>query len=62
MKYLVYGTVTGSIYLGEYEADDAEAAKQMAEEEAWVCFCHQCASKCEDPQVTAIDAYPEDEA
>lgn len=55
-KYRVYGAVTGSKYLGEYEADSPEEAEEMAlNKEGHVCFCHQCSDQCEDPEVTDIN-------
>jgi hypothetical protein len=51
-KFSVYATVTGSKYLGDFEADTKEAAIEQAEASgaAWVSLCHQCDSECEDPQ------------
>lgn len=44
-KYRVYGVVTGTKYLGVFEADTQEEAEQMALEsnENHVSICHQCA-------------------
>jgi hypothetical protein len=56
-KFRVYGTVTGSAYLGEIEAESAEAAQQAAEDEhleANISLCHHCSSKIEDPAVSAV--------
>lgn len=52
-KYRVYGIVTGGKYLGEFEADTPEAAKDTAlnSEAANVRLCHQCDSECEDPLI-----------
>lgn len=52
--YVVTGTVVGSKYMGEFEADSLEEAveKALESDEAYISFCHYCASKCEDPQVT----------
>ena len=52
-KWRVTGTVTGGKCLGEYEADTKEEAEQKALEEAgFVSLCHQCASQCEDGEVS----------
>lgn len=52
-KWTVTGVVTGSKYLGTYEAETAEEAIEMAlESEAASCsVCHQCSSQVEDPQI-----------
>lgn len=57
-KYNVYGTVTGGKYLGEFEADTPDAAKDMAmaSDANSVCLCHQCNSECEDPEITELHA------
>ena len=58
MKYKVYGTVTGTKYLGTFEAESAEVAETMAWEsdECCVSLCHQCFGECEDPEVTEVSA------
>lgn len=52
-KFAVTGVVTGSKYLGEFEADSPEAAVALAlnSEEARVDMCHSCADQCEDAEV-----------
>lgn len=51
-RWRVYGIVTGSKYLGEFEAETAEEAEQMAvNENGYVSLCHQCADECEDPEI-----------
>ena len=57
-KYRVYGKVTGSIYLGIFEAESAEEAIEIANEEAGgpIALCHECAGKCEDAVVEPIEA------
>ncbi len=52
-KYHVYGHVVGTKYLGEFEAETPEEAKEMAieAEEAHVSFCHQCSRECSDPEI-----------
>lgn len=49
MKFRVYGIATGSKYLGEFEADSEEQAKEMAanSDENHICLCHQCARELE---------------
>jgi len=53
-KYRVYGVVTGGKYLGEFEANTPEEAKQLAldSDEAHVSLCHQCCDQCEDPEIS----------
>lgn len=52
-RYSIYGSVCGSKYLGDFEANTPEEAKDMAlnSEAATVSLCHQCADECEDPEV-----------
>jgi hypothetical protein len=58
MKYKVYGTVTGTKYLGTFEAESAEVAETMAlnSDVAYVNLCHQCFGECEDAVVTEVSA------
>lgn len=56
----IHGTVVGSKYLGEVDADRPEEAIQKAWSLAHVSLCHQCASECEDPEIAKIVAQPED--
>ena len=60
MLYKVYGVVTGSKYLGEFEADTAEEAVDLALEsdEACCCLCHACSRECEDPSIESATAEP----
>lgn len=53
-RWAVSGVVVGSKYLGEFEANTAEEAVEMALNgpTAYVSLCHQCASECEDPEIT----------
>ncbi len=57
-KYRVVGTVVGGKYLGEFEADSAELAEEMAMDEHGgnISLCHQCSGECEDGEVTAAHA------
>ena len=57
-RWRVYGIVTGSKYLGEFEAETAEQAEQMAmDESGFVSLCHQCAEECEDPEIHACESF-----
>jgi len=48
-KYRVYAIATASWLLGEYEADDENEAKQMADDDneadLYKSLCHQCADE-----------------
>jgi hypothetical protein len=57
-KFNVWATVSGTKYLGEFEAATKEEAEEMALESdaASVCMCHQCSDQCEDPECTAASA------
>jgi hypothetical protein len=57
-KWACYGVVTGGKYLGEFEAATEAEAVEMAElsDAASPTLCHQCASECEDPQVSEVTA------
>lgn len=48
-KFAVYGIAHGSKFLGEFEADTEEEAKEMAANSAenHICLCHQCSSEIE---------------
>lgn len=48
-KYRVYSIATASVFLGEFEADSADEAKEKAAEESPPCamLCHQCADEIE---------------
>jgi hypothetical protein len=56
-KWRVYGIVTGSKYLGEFEAKTKEEAEQLAidSELASVTMCYQCAEECEDPEIHEVN-------
>lgn len=53
MKYHVTGVVTGSKYLGLFEANSEEEAIELAmeSEAAHVSLCNQCSDECEDGQI-----------
>jgi len=57
--YHVTGVVTGSKYLGHFEADSEEEAieKAINSAAASVSMCHQCAEDCEDPEVHDATAW-----
>ena len=50
-KYRVYGVLTGSVYIGEYEAENESAAEDMANEDKeanWMpSLCYQCSGEVE---------------
>jgi hypothetical protein len=63
-KYSVYGIISASVFLGEYEAESKEEAVKMAEENRnanWhPTLCWQCAGEVElgdvyDTQVEEIE-------
>lgn len=53
-----YAAVTGGKYLGEFEADTAEQAVELAWHEAHVSLCHHCSREISDPEVDSITAEP----
>lgn len=57
-KFRVVGIVTGSKYLGEFEAPDEDTAVEMAlnSNAAHVGLCHQCSEHCEDPSIDSATA------
>jgi hypothetical protein len=55
-KWRVYATVVGSKCLGEYEAETAAEAEEMAlDKEGYVSLCHQCSREIDDPQIDEIE-------
>lgn len=48
-KFRVYGLVTGTKFLGVFEANTPEEAKEMAaiSEENFITLCHQCSREVE---------------
>ena len=50
--YSVYAAVSGSKYIGDFEADneDLAIAKAMESGNAHIGLCHQCAKQCEDAE------------
>lgn len=61
--YRVIGSVTGSAYLGDYEADNSDAAIKMASDEhiGSVSLCHHCSSKVEYLEIEDVHAEEIDE-
>lgn len=53
-KFDVWATVSGTKYLGEFEAKTKEDAEEMAlvSDASSVRLCHQCNDQCEDPECT----------
>jgi hypothetical protein len=60
-RYRVVGTVVGTKYLGEFTADTAEQAVEMALEsgQAFVDLCHQCSDQCDNAEISRADAEEE---
>ena len=58
-KYIVYGLMTASIKLGEYEAEDKEEAIKKAEDDPeanWTAsLCWQCAGEVELGDVYEVE-------
>jgi hypothetical protein len=63
MKYLIYGKVVGSKYIGEVEASNKKEAieKGWKLDEVCVCLCHQCSGECEDGEISDLIAEPKEE-
>ena len=57
-KFHVSGTVVGSTYIGEFEADTEREAVEKAAQEAHVSLCHQCCKNCENIEITEMFAEP----
>jgi len=57
-KWNVTGTVTGSKYLGVFEAETKEEAEALAleSESALVAICNYCNSECSDPSIESAVA------
>lgn len=64
-RWRVWGTVVGTKYLGEFEANTMDDAidKALESSEACVSMCHQCSGECEDPEIheASADEIIEDE-
>jgi len=59
-RWRVYGVVTATKYLGEYEAETMEKAEEMALESdaASVCLCNACNRQAEDAEIHSAGAEP----
>ena len=59
MKYKVYGIMTASVLLGEYEANSKEEAEEMAENDKtadwYPTLCHQCADDIELSDIYKVE-------
>ena len=55
-KFSVYASVTGTKYLGRFEANTKEGAIALAAPDAFVSLCHQCDSECEDAEIHEMTA------
>jgi hypothetical protein len=55
-KFNVVGIVSGSKFLGTFEAPTKEEAVQVAMNSATasVSFCCQCSDQCEDPEIVDV--------
>lgn len=56
MKYAAYAKVSGSKFLGVFEANSAQEAeeKALASDAASINLCNHCSEECEDAEVTEI--------
>lgn len=52
----VYGVVVGTKFLGTFKAETEQEAVVLAEREAHVSLCHQCAREINDPAIEEIRA------
>lgn len=55
-KFRAYAKVTGTKFLGNFEAESEAEAKKLAEqsEECDISFCWSCADQCEDPEIEEV--------
>lgn len=54
MRYRAHGAVSGSKFIGEFDAETVEEALRIAEAEAGASFCHRCSGECQDPEVEVV--------
>lgn len=55
MKYLVYGKVVGTKWMGTVEAENEKEAMKLANElDSHVSICHQCADEVDSLEVDEI--------
>lgn len=61
-KFRVFGVVTGTKYLGEFEAETKEQAEEMALNSGanYVSQCHQCTEEFELNDICCHDASAEE--
>lgn len=63
-KYNVYGSVSGTKYLGQIEAESMEQATKIAWDGRRIALsvdlCHQCARECENAEITDIEVEEEE--
>ena len=57
-RFHIHGIVSGVKYLGEYEAETEQEAKDMAfaSNKAYVSLCYICDHECEDAQIVEVTA------
>lgn len=61
-KWICYGAVSGTKYLGTVDAETAEEAEEKAWklDKACVSVCHQCSSEISNPEIDFISVEQED--
>lgn len=54
-KFRVYGVIAGTKFLGEFDAENADAAEEMAAncDKNYFSLCHQCAGEIELDDMSA---------
>jgi len=57
-KFRVYGIVSGSKFLGVFEAETEQEAKDLGaeSENTHISLCHQCSNECDDAQIHEYQA------
>ena len=60
-KWHVYASVTGTKYIGLFEAETDQGAKDLANHKAHISLCHQCADEVEGPEIAEFYAEPAEE-
>lgn len=61
-KYSVTAIAYGTVYLGEFEANSIEEAREMALEKSGdtICLCHQCSKEISDVTISDEEIYVEE--